>query len=66
MQESWGEAVRLPLTSATTRREIAEDLGIGWSKLMRWLSQERDAIEPTETPVDLHAKQFNARRLRTS
>ena len=66
MPESWREAVRLPLTSARTRREIAEDLGIGWSKLMRWLSQERDASEPTEAPVDLYTKLFHGRLLRTS
>jgi transposase len=42
------EAVRLALTSGRTRREIAEDLGIGLSTLTRWLSQERDASEPSE------------------
>ena len=31
------EAVRLALTSGRTRREIAEDLGIGLSTLTRWL-----------------------------
>ncbi|WP_150122192.1 helix-turn-helix domain-containing protein, partial [Sulfitobacter sp. HI0129] len=46
------EAVRLALTSGRTRREIAEDLRIGLSTLTRWLSQERDAIEPSETPID--------------
>ena len=42
------EAVRLALTSGRTRREIAEDLGIGLSTLTRWLSHERDASEPSE------------------
>lgn len=37
------EAVRLALTSGRTRREIAEDLGIGLSTLTRWLGRERDA-----------------------
>jgi transposase len=50
------EAVRLALTSGRTRREIAEDLGIGLSTLSRWLSQARDASAPSETPVDLHAE----------
>ena len=50
------EAVRLALTSGRTRREIAEDLGIGLSTLTRWLGQERDAAEPSEAPVDLHAE----------
>lgn len=38
------EAVRLVQTSGRTRREIADDLGIGLSTLTRWLSRNRDAI----------------------
>lgn len=56
------EAVRLALTSGRTRREIAEDLGIGLSTLTRWLSQERDAGEPCEATVDLHAELKRLRR----
>ncbi len=56
------EAVRLALTSGRTRREIAEDLGIGLSTLTRWLGQERDASEPSEAPVDLHAELKRLRR----
>jgi transposase len=37
------EAVRLAETSGRTRREIAEDLGIGLSTLTRWLARNRDA-----------------------
>lgn len=37
------EAVRLAQTSGRTRREIADDLGIGLSTLTRWLSRGRDA-----------------------
>lgn len=29
---------------------------------MRWLSQERDASEPNEAPVDLHAELKRLRR----
>lgn len=36
------EAVRLAETSGRTRREIADDLGIGLSTLTRWLSRSRD------------------------
>lgn len=50
------EAVRLALSSGRTRREIAEDLGIGLSTLMRWLGQERDVRESSEVPFDLHAE----------
>jgi transposase len=56
------EAVRLALTSGRTRREIAEDLGIGLSTLTRWLVQERDASEPSEAPLDLHAELKRLRR----
>lgn len=38
------EAVRLAETSGRTRREIADDLGIGLSTLTRWLSRHRDAV----------------------
>jgi transposase len=36
------EAVRLVLTSGRTQREIAGDLGIGLSTLVRWISRSRD------------------------
>ncbi|WP_205319974.1 transposase, partial [Notoacmeibacter marinus] len=60
--EFWREAVRLGLTSGRTRREIAEDLGIGLSTLARWLSRERDASEPVEASVDMHAELKRLRR----
>ncbi|PJF07767.1 transposase [Pseudorhodobacter sp. MZDSW-24AT] len=56
------EAARLALTSGRTRREIAQDLGIGLSTLTRWLGQERDTGEPSEAPVDLHAELKRLRR----
>ncbi len=56
-----GEAVRLALASGRTRREVAEDLGIGLSTLTRWVSQSRDAVEPAEVQSDLHGE---LRRLR--
>ena len=36
------EAVRLAQTSGRTQREIAGDLGIGLSTLVRWLGRSRD------------------------
>lgn len=41
MPEFWHEAVRLALTSGRTRKEVAEDLGIGLSSLTRWIGQCR-------------------------
>jgi transposase len=36
------EAVRLVQTSGRTQREIAGDLGIGLSTLVRWIGRNRD------------------------
>lgn len=36
------EAVRLAESSGRTQREIAADLGIGLSTLVRWISRSRD------------------------
>lgn len=37
------EAVRLALTSGLTRRQVAEDLGIGRSTLSAWIAAYREA-----------------------
>ncbi len=42
------EAVRLVATSGRTQREIAEDLGVELSTLVRWISHSRDRM--AETP----------------
>ena len=44
------EAVRLVQTSGRTRREIADDLGVGLSTLVRWVgrSREREIDHPPE------------------
>ena len=47
------EAVRLALTSGRTQREIAEDLGVGLSTLVRWIGRGRDrAAEGTGGPAE--------------
>lgn len=56
------EAVQLTLTSGRTRREIAEDLGVGLSTLTRWVSQDRDAEESFEEQPDLRAELKRLRR----
>jgi len=43
------EAVRLVRTSGRTQREIAEDLGVGLSTLVRWIGRSRDRA--TEAPA---------------
>ena len=56
------EAVRLALTSGRTRREIADDLGVGLSTLTRWVRQDRDTEEPVEDQPDLRAELKRLRR----
>ena len=47
------EAVRLAPTSGRTQREIAEDLGVGLSTLVRWIGRSRDrAAEGTGGPAE--------------
>jgi transposase-like protein len=43
------EAVRLVETSGRTQREIASDLGIGLSTIVRWIGRSRDrrAVDPS-------------------
>ncbi len=45
------DAVRLARTSGRSQREVAEDLGIGLSTLVRWISRSRDRqIDEPERP----------------
>ena len=43
-KEFEAEAVRLVQTSGRTQREIADDLGIGLSTLVRWVGRSRDRL----------------------
>ena len=50
-KEFEAEAVRLVRTSGRSKREIADDLGVGVSTLTRWLANSRDRrIEAPERP----------------
>src|ERR1700694_1768437 len=52
------EAVRLVPTSGRTQSEIAGDLGIGPSTLVRWIGRSRDrrAVAPAAAESDLTAE----------
>jgi transposase len=56
------EAVRLALTSGRTRKEVAEDLGVGLSSLTRWIGQYRGEETPPDIKDDLQAELRRLRR----
>ena len=58
------EAVRLALTSGRTQREIAEDLGVGLSTLVRWIGRSREgrAVDPAAAESEVTAELKRLRR----
>lgn len=36
------DAVRIALTSGLTRKQVADSLGVGMSKLNKWMTAHRD------------------------
>ncbi len=47
------EAVRIALTSGLTRRQVATDLGVGFSTLAKWIQKSRPDDQPPATEIDL-------------
>ncbi len=59
------EAVRLVRTSGRTKREIAEDLGVGLSTLTRWLARSREReMDVPDRPVPGEDAAAELKRLR--
>src|SRR5215217_5186176 len=58
------EAVRLAQTSGRTQREIAGDLGIGLSTLVRWIGRSREgrAVDPAIAESEVTAELKRLRR----
>ena len=58
------EAVRLAQTSGRTQREIAGDLGVGLSTLVRWIGRSRDgrAVDPAAAESAVTAELKRLRR----
>src|SRR4051794_41845594 len=58
------EAVRLAQTSGRTQREIAGDLGIGLSTLVRWIGRSREgrAVAPAAAESEVTAELKRLRR----
>jgi transposase len=47
------EAVRIALTSGQTRRQVAADLGVGFSTLAKWIQGSRPNDLPPKADIDL-------------
>lgn len=47
------EAVRIALTSGLTRRQVASDLGIGFSTLAKWIQKSKPDDLPPAADIDL-------------
>jgi transposase len=47
------EAVRIALTSGLTRRQVASDLGIGFSTLAKWIQRSKPDDLPPSADIDL-------------
>ena len=64
-KEFEAEAVRLLQTSGRTQREVADDLGIGLSTLVRWVGRSRDRLiedPPAKGSEDVAAELKRLRR----
>ena len=55
------EAVRMALTSGLKRRQVASDLGVGFSTLARWVQKSRPEDLPPAADIDL-AKEYDRLR----
>ena len=47
------EAVRIALTSGLTRRQVASDLGVGFSTLAKWIQKSKPDDLPPVIDIDL-------------
>lgn len=47
------EAVRIALTSGLTRKQVASDLGVGFSTLAKWIQKSKPEDMPPSADLDL-------------
>jgi transposase len=45
--------VRIALTSGLTRKQVADDLGVGMSRLNKWITAHRDTDVVSKEDLDL-------------
>ena len=56
------DAVRIATTSGLTRRQVASDLGIGFSTLSKWVKAVSDEAEPPNSDQNLLRENERLRR----
>ena len=56
------DAVRIALTSGLTRKQVADDLGVGMSTLNQWITVHRDTDVVSKEDLDLAKENDRLRR----
>lgn len=56
------DAVRIALTSGLTRKQLADDLGVGMSTLNKWITAHRDTNVVSQEDLDLAKENERLRR----
>ena len=56
------DAVRIALTSGLTRKQVADDLGIGMSTLKKWITSHRDTDVLSKEDLSLTQENDRLRR----
>ena len=56
------DAVRIALTSGLTRKQVADDLGVGMSTLNKWITTHRDTDVVSKEDLDLARENERLRR----
>ena len=61
-EEFCQDAVRIALTSGLTRKQVADDLGVGMSTLNKWITAYRDTDGVSKEGLDLAQENERLRR----
>ena len=56
------DAVRIALTSGLTRKQVADDLGVGMSTLNKWITAHRDTDVASKEDLSLAQENERLRR----
>ena len=56
------DAVRIALTSGLTRKQVADDLGVGMSTLNKWITAHRDTDGVSKVDLSLAKENDRLRR----